>query len=127
MEFPLLLADQLGQHLKSLRKLRGWSQADLGQRIGVGQARVAAIEANPGSISVDQLLRIFQVLEVDLVARVRARPEISANLSANQVSDDSPVDAVHPVVQPAASKDSPCVWPAGTDLARWLKANQGQW
>lgn len=70
MEFPLLLADQLGLHLKSLRKQRGWSQADLGRRLGVGQARVAAIEANPGSISVDQLLRIFQVLEVELVARV---------------------------------------------------------
>lgn len=71
MEFNLLLVDQIGQHLKSLRKLRGLSQAQLGQRLGVGQARVAAIEANPGTISVEQLLRIFQVLGVDLVARVK--------------------------------------------------------
>jgi HTH-type transcriptional regulator/antitoxin HipB len=71
MEFNLLLADQIGAHLKSLRKLRGLSQAQLGLRLGVGQARVAAIEANPGAVSVEQLLRVFQVLGVDLVARVK--------------------------------------------------------
>jgi HTH-type transcriptional regulator/antitoxin HipB len=74
MEFNLLLADQIGAHLKSLRKLRGLSQAQLGQRLGVGQARVAAIEADPGAVSVEQLLRVFQVLGVDLVARVKPDP-----------------------------------------------------
>ncbi len=74
MEFNLLLADQIGAHLKSLRKLRGLSQAQLGQRLGVGQARVAAIEADPGAVSVEQLLRVFQVLGVDLVARVKSDP-----------------------------------------------------
>lgn len=70
MDFPLLLADQLGPHLKSLRKLRGLSQTQLGQRLGVGQARVAAIEAHPGAVSLDQLLRILQVLQTEVVLRV---------------------------------------------------------
>lgn len=70
MDFPLLLADQLGPHLKSLRKLRGLSQAQLGQRLGVGQARVAAIEANPGAVSLDQLLRILHVLRAEVVLRL---------------------------------------------------------
>ena len=74
MELNLRFSDQLGQHLKSLRKLRGLSQTELGQLIGVGQVRVAAIEARPGSITVDQLLRVFQALNADVVVRANPGP-----------------------------------------------------
>lgn len=96
MEFNLLLADQIGAHLKSLRKLRGLSQAQLGQRLGVGQARVAAIEADPGAVSVEQLLRVFQVLGVQLVARIEDRtptqpPENRLPSEANSPHPNLPV------------------------------------
>lgn len=61
--------DQLAAQLKSLRRLRGMSQTELGKQIGVGQARVAEIEANPGAVSFDQLLRIFQVLDAEVLLR----------------------------------------------------------
>lgn len=108
MEFNLLLADQIGAHLKSLRKLRGLSQAQLGQRLGVGQARVAAIEADPGAVSVEQLLRVFQVLGVDLVARVKSG-------RGNTPSKPAPVIAAPKTARPKvtpAPKTAPKTIPA---------------
>jgi len=115
MEFNLLLADQLSAHLKSLRKLRGLSQAQLGQRLGVGQARVAAIEADPGAVSVAQLLRVFQVLGVDLVARVKPG-------SGTAPSKPAPV-AIAP--QPAAARAPSGIAKVAAPLV--MKKNKGQW
>ena len=39
--------------VRQLRDDRGWSQAELGRRVGLGQSRVAAIEAT-GSVTIDQ-------------------------------------------------------------------------
>lgn len=132
MEFPLLLADQLGLHLKSLRKLRGWSQADLGRRLGVGQARVAAIEAKPGSISVDQLLRIFQVLEVELVARMDT-PATPATATPDLPSDAPALigpSLVADMPEPPVMTPTPGGLPASASpLAALpgLNRNQGLW
>ena len=62
MSFPLRLPDSLKQHLRTLRKGRGLTQAELGALVGVKQARVAEIEANPGAVSLDQLTRVLAVL-----------------------------------------------------------------
>ena len=62
MSFPIRLPDQLKQHLRALRKSRGLTQAQLGALIGVKQARIAEIEANPGAVSLDQLTRVLAVL-----------------------------------------------------------------
>lgn len=114
MEFNLLLADQIGQHLKSLRKLRGLSQAQLGQRLGVGQARVAAIEANPGGVSVEQLLRVFQVLGVQLVARVDSQhPGLHSFAQAKA-----------PPTQSTAPSDTPS---PRLILPVRIQKNKGQW
>jgi HTH-type transcriptional regulator/antitoxin HipB len=54
---PLLTANQLGRMLQSARKARRLSQAAVGVRLGLSQKRVSALELDPGSISVDQMLR----------------------------------------------------------------------
>ena len=118
MEFNLLLADQIGAHLKSLRKLRGLSQAQLGQRLGVGQARVAAIEADPGAVSVEQLLRVFQVLGVDLVARVKSG-------SGNAFSKPAPAVVASKPVAATTARAPSGVAKAATPLV--IKKNKGQW
>lgn len=69
MDYPIALPDQLPAQLRSLRKARGLSQAELAQKLGVSQSRVAAIEHNPAAVSVGQLLRILGELEVELVLR----------------------------------------------------------
>ncbi|MEQ6306621.1 helix-turn-helix transcriptional regulator [Delftia acidovorans] len=72
MDHLLQLPDQLALHLKSLRKAAGVSQAQLAQRLGVSQSRVAAIERDPAAISVRQLMEILQLLDADLLMRPRA-------------------------------------------------------
>lgn len=69
---PLRLADQLRAHLRALRKLRGLTQAQLGQRLGLSQVRIAEIEAKPGVVSVDQLLKILSALGATLVLQDQA-------------------------------------------------------
>lgn len=69
MDYPIRLADQLKAHLRSLRKQRGLTQAALGQRLGIGQVRIAEIEARPGLVSVDQLVKLLSALGASLVIR----------------------------------------------------------
>ena len=69
MDYPIRLADQLRAHLRSLRKQRGLTQAQLGQRLGIGQVRVAEIEARPGLVSVDQIIKLLSALGTALVLR----------------------------------------------------------
>lgn len=69
MDHPLRLASQLRDHLRALRKQRGLTQAQLGQRLGIGQVRVAEIEAQPGLVSTDQLIKLLSALGATLVLR----------------------------------------------------------
>ena len=64
--YPIQMASQLSVHIKALRKHCGWTQAELGQRIGVKQVRIAEIESNPGVVSIDQILHIIQVMGFNL-------------------------------------------------------------
>lgn len=58
---------QLSAHLKSLRKARRLTQAQLGALIGVGQTRMADIEKNPGAVNVAQLLEVLHALDTRLM------------------------------------------------------------
>ncbi|WP_093557639.1 helix-turn-helix domain-containing protein [Pseudoduganella namucuonensis] len=65
--FPIRFAAQLRQHIKALRKARGLTQAQLGEMIGVSQARIAEIEANPGLVRFEQLMQLLSTLGVTIV------------------------------------------------------------
>ena len=41
------------RNVRHLREALGWSQAELGRHVGLGQSRTAAIEAT-GSVTIDQ-------------------------------------------------------------------------
>lgn len=58
---------QLSTHLKSLRKARKLTQAQLGALIGVKQTRMADIEKNPGAVNVAQLLEVLHALDTRLL------------------------------------------------------------
>lgn len=68
----LQTAAQLATHLRSLRKSRELTQAQLGALVGLDQTRIAKIERNPGLVSVDQLLKILTALGVQIVLQPRA-------------------------------------------------------
>ncbi|HEX7637877.1 MAG TPA: helix-turn-helix domain-containing protein [Burkholderiaceae bacterium] len=90
MDYPIRFADQLRQQLRALRKARGLSQAALGARIGVTQTRIAEIEARPGVVGVEQLLRMLSELGAELVVR-----------------DDVPQAPTEPRPAPAAREPPP--------------------
>ena len=64
--YPIQMSSQLSVHIKALRKHCGWTQAELGLRIGVKQVRIAEIESNPGVVSIDQILHMIQVMGFNL-------------------------------------------------------------
>jgi HTH-type transcriptional regulator / antitoxin HipB len=63
----LLTTMQLGQLLLSARRLKGFTQAELGVRVNLSQARISQIEANTGTMTADQLLWIARVLDLEIV------------------------------------------------------------
>lgn len=66
MRYTIQTPSQLSTHFRALRKARGLSQAALGARLGLSQTRIARIEGDPLSISVEQLLRILSALGVQV-------------------------------------------------------------
>ena len=82
-ELPLQTPQQLSSHLRSLRRRLGLTQAQLGVRLGVEQARIGKIERNPGSISVEQLIQLLTVLEAEVLIRPRnANSKVTAGHKA---------------------------------------------
>ena len=66
MDYLLQTPAQLASHLRSLRKARHLTQAQLGRLVGLDQTRIAKIERDPRVISVGQLLKILNVLGVQI-------------------------------------------------------------
>lgn len=62
---------QLSAHLKSLRKLRGLTQAQLATRLGISQSRLADIENHPETVSSTQLLNLLAALGVEVLLRLK--------------------------------------------------------
>lgn len=69
MDYPVQLSSQLQQLLKSLRKSRKMTQAELARLLGVVQSRIADIERDPGAVSVEQLLQVLAMLGAQMVVR----------------------------------------------------------
>lgn len=76
MDYLISISDQIAPQLRSLRKVRQLSQADLARRLGVSQSRIAAIERNPAAVSTGQLMAVLQVLGVELVLRDAKAPAV---------------------------------------------------
>lgn len=87
MDYLISISDQIAPQLRSLRKVRQLSQADLARRLGVSQSRIAAIERNPAAVSAGQLMAVLQVLGVELVLRDKQAP---ANHIAAEPADTTP-------------------------------------
>jgi HTH-type transcriptional regulator/antitoxin HipB len=86
MDYPLLTAAQLAAHLRSLRKARNLTQAQLGAKLGVKQARIGKIERDPRHVSIAQLMKILAVLGARLVLQA---PTKQARAVARSVGDTS--------------------------------------
>lgn len=80
---PLQTPAQLADHLRSFRKARGLTQAELGRLVGIGQPRITRIERNPDRVSVHTLLQLLTALRV----RVLLQPLESSKISPEPPND----------------------------------------
>jgi len=62
---------KLGKQIKIRRKQRGWSQKDLGDKIGASFQFVSNLETGNKKYSVDKLSEIANALECELIIEVR--------------------------------------------------------
>ena len=60
--YPVDTPQQLRAMLRSLRQSRGLTQAQLGERLGVTQKRIARIEAAPEVTGFDQIARMVTAM-----------------------------------------------------------------
>ncbi|WP_341890163.1 helix-turn-helix domain-containing protein [Variovorax sp. YR752] len=105
--FPVCFPNQLRQHLRALRKRHGLTQAQLGALIGVSQARIAEIEANPGLVNFEQLMKLLSVLGVSLTLQEGTAAPAATSVTAARTSKPR---ATKP--QPKAVSRQPEVPPA---------------
>jgi transcriptional regulator with XRE-family HTH domain len=69
------------RELKASRKKRGWSQAELGGRVGLPQMHISAIESGKVVPRFDTLLDLVRVLDYDLILVPRALvPAVQAQI-----------------------------------------------
>ena len=61
----------VGANVRSVRKTHGWTQVELGQRIGVGQGAISAIERGARCPSLPMLFLLAQACEVATERLVR--------------------------------------------------------
>lgn len=80
---PLQTPAQLADHLRSFRKTRGLTQAQLGRLVGIDQTRMARIEKNPDRVSVNALLKVLAALRV----RVLLQPLDAAKTAEHHNAD----------------------------------------
>lgn len=60
---------QIGEILRGRRKARRVSQAELAQKLGVSQSRLSAIEAGTAALTVERLIALANVLDLQLVVQ----------------------------------------------------------
>lgn len=72
---------QLGQILATRRRAAKLTQRALAAKLTISQNRLSEIEANPGTLTVDRLLELANVLGLEVViqdrqaAQAKSRPE----------------------------------------------------
>ena len=94
----------MGQNIKFLRKLRGMSQRELAERIGLKRNNIASYEAGivePSAVTFIVLAKFFEVDPVDLLTR-RLEPPAGGEHSLSEEPPTGP--AGNDVVEPSLSE-----------------------
>jgi len=65
-----LQIELIGQAIKQTRKHRQLTQEELGKLIGVQKAQISRLESNPGNVTIDTLLRVFNALQANIKLKI---------------------------------------------------------
>jgi HTH-type transcriptional regulator/antitoxin HipB len=72
MDYPVLALGQFRPVLRSFRRAKKMTQAQVAELMGITQQSYAKIEAAPEKASVERLFRVLQILQVKLVLTPRS-------------------------------------------------------
>ena len=64
-EFELQL-ESIGSMIKTVRKKKNMTQAELGRLVGVKKAQISRLENHTGNMTLDTVLRVFNALEAKM-------------------------------------------------------------
>jgi HTH-type transcriptional regulator/antitoxin HipB len=84
------LTEVIRRDLRDARRERGWSQLELGRRVGIPQAHVSGIETGRVAPRFDTLLDLVRVLDRDLVLVPRALVPVVQALVRDHRAADQP-------------------------------------
>ena len=62
-------SNQVGEILRSRRKARSLPQKDLAAKLSISQERLSRLEADPGTLTLDRLIAVVNLLGLELVIR----------------------------------------------------------
>lgn len=77
MQQILINGTQLGQLLATRRRANQLSQRALAAKLAISQSRLSEIETDPGTLTVDRLLDLANLLGLELV--IQDRPSIQSS------------------------------------------------
>lgn len=81
MKQVISVPDQLGHILQSSRKSARISQTLMADKLGISQSRISAMELDPASISLGQLIAMMAALDLELIVQSKS--------SVAQISDQT--------------------------------------
>lgn len=88
-------AREIGEHLVAWRKLRGLTVRQVADRAGVSERTVGRLAADPGSVSVENLLRIARALGT-LDSLVGSTDPLSTDVGRLRAGEQLPQRVRHP-------------------------------
>ena len=97
MDYPIKTLSQLRPILQGFRKTAGLTQAAMASHLGVTQQTYAQLEANPAAVSVERLVKVLRVLQVDL----KLTPTTGGASASSAATEDA---APPPPATPAAHR-----------------------
>jgi len=65
-----LQIELIGNAIRQTRKERKLTQQELGRLIGVQKSQISRLESNPGNVTIDTLIRIFNALQATIKLQV---------------------------------------------------------
>lgn len=81
--FPLQTLDQLPELLRAFRRLRGLTQAEAAEKLGVTQQVLSSIEIDPRKTSVGRLYKLLSALNVSITLSCADAPSEQSDVAAN--------------------------------------------
>ncbi len=82
------LPESVRQLLKAARLKQGWTQAELGRRIGLPQMHISAIETGKIVPRFDTLLDLARILDYDILLVPKTLVPVMQSLMRNQDSEE---------------------------------------